>query len=138
MDFVVTRRSGTVSAKAVRYVDDAAELEPVLKTIAATVGDTFADEYCLLTEVDLDRVTIANARDIVGCALDFDFEAQQAVRDYLSHAPSEVRLRDCNAALNDGDRGLRAAKALIPSGILVNRRRTRLGPEAVLSNCFTN
>jgi hypothetical protein len=139
IDFLVFWKSGRVSACAVKYVKDVTDdLRALLETAAASVGDRFADDYRLLTEKGIDRTKLWNARQIIGCARDFDFEAQEELARRLGKAPDHVRVGDCDAMLGDGLRGSRAAMALIKTGRLVVPAGVRLDRHTVLRNLFTS
>lgn len=134
-DFVLTRLSGRRTAYAVKYrgdVDD--ELRETLRLVAEQVGDRFADEYRIITENDLTRTQIENARDILSCGSDFDAEGCALVAEALATQPSRVRLGALGSATGLGERGYRAAVSLVQTGALAVPAGVRLGPEAVLEN----
>ena len=138
-DMLLTMIDGRKIAGAVKYRKDTKEdLRALLRAGADTVGDSFADDWKIYSESQLTRTRIRNARKIIDCGQDFDFEAQNALAIALvGHGP-EIRVADCDAILGDGERGSRAAMALIQSGKLVIGDDDRLGRNTVLRNLFTN
>lgn len=131
--------SGRRTAVAVKYAKDVDDdLRALLSAAASTVGDAFANDYRIFSERGLSRTMIHNARKVISCGLDHDFEAQAAVATALTKAGDRIRLGDCDALLGEGNRGSRAAMALIKFGKLVHPTNERLGPGTVLRNLFTN
>lgn len=138
-DAVVTWNSGIRVAYAIRYVEDVDEaLLEAVRAACDQNGDRFADLYVLLTELDIDPLNTANSRRILSCARDFDFEAQDRIRDLLARCGGQVSLVECDRWVGDGHRGARAAIALIQTGALQIPQGVRLNLQAVLLNCFTN
>ena len=138
-DVVIVWASGARQASPIKYeadVDD--ELLAAVGAVCDQQGDSFADDYVLLTELDTHPTTTANASWIISCGLDFDFEAQAAIRDFLRYQGPEVSLRQCDDHVGDGHRGSRAAIALVQAGLLAVPDGVLLGRHAVLRNCFTN
>ncbi|WAP70067.1 hypothetical protein [Jiella pelagia] len=90
-DCVVTWRSGSRSAIAIKYHDDVEKsgLRHVLACIERSVGDECADDFRIMTERHVDAVTIRNARLMISCGLDFDHAAQQRVRSCLPGMDAE-------------------------------------------------
>lgn len=137
-DFVVTWRSGRRTAFAVKHVEDVDdEIRAVLTAVAEQLGNRFADDFRTLTEAMVDRVSISNAWKIVDCAKDLDLEAMDEVRAYLLSAPHELRLGQIGSAIGLGERGYRAAIALIQSGALRIAPGTLIGPDAIATNSLT-
>src|SRR5690606_37724505 len=63
-DLLVFWKDGSITANACRYADDVEDLDILLQRAADTVGDAFADEYCLLTEVGLSERRVRNAQRV--------------------------------------------------------------------------
>ncbi|NGO54057.1 hypothetical protein [Allomesorhizobium camelthorni] len=138
LDFVVTWTSGYRTAYAVKYAADVdQDLRRVLRAIAERNGDDVADDFCILTEEELDLTTIANAREILSCSTDFDFEGQSVVRDYLAGVGRQVRLGDIGKRSGLSYRGYRAAVALFHDGALVADPAELLRVNLVASNCLS-
>jgi hypothetical protein len=136
-DLSVTRVCGRRDANAVKYRDQVdQDLLDLLECAADTVGDRFADRYAILDDRVLTETMIANARDVISCAKDYDFEAQDFIVDCLRNGNPDVTLAECDAIVGEGRRGSRAATALIQKGKLVLKRGQRLGPNAVLNNGY--
>jgi len=91
----------------------------ILKAIEVEHGSRIADAYRTVTYESLDPVALENARLIVRCGRDQDIAAQRRVRECLADLPATVTLERIAQASGIGHRGLRAAIALIQSGILV-------------------
>lgn len=139
MDLLIIRTNGWREARSVKYVEDQTpELSDLLKAAADEVGDAFADDYGLMSELDITQTQLWNADRILSAAKDFDFEAQRALATRLRSAPRQIRVGDCDAMLGDGVRGSRAAMALVKTGKLVIPRGQRLLRDTVLRNLFTN
>jgi hypothetical protein len=137
-DYMVTWRSGWRSALPVKYQKDIKpDLHAVLQAISDQHGDNIADDFRILTELDIDVVTIANSRQILSCARDFDYEAQDFILEELPRLGEQVSLRDLDALVGEGPRGSRAAMALIPSGHLAIDPGQPLSADALLWNRFT-
>ncbi|WP_140048985.1 hypothetical protein [Devosia lucknowensis] len=138
VDYVVTRTDGLVEANACKYekdIDD--ELLDLLKQAAATVGDAFADEYKTLSEVGLSHRRVMNARQVIDCGKDFDFPAQDAIREAVPSFGPSVSLVELDAVVGDRDRGSRAAIALIQQGLFGVGPHERIGRVRTLRNLFT-
>jgi hypothetical protein len=133
-DFVQKQARGRV-AYAVKYeqdVDD--DLREALRLVSEQLGDRFADEFRILTEKNLTRSQIENAKDILACASDFDFEGQEIVAAQLCGLPSRVRLDEIVRVAGLGNRGRRAAVTLVQKGLLKVPANVRLADDAVLVN----
>ncbi|TPK66326.1 hypothetical protein FJ546_06005 [Mesorhizobium sp. B2-4-19] len=133
-DFVQRQASGRI-AYAVKYeqdVDD--ELLETLRLISEQQGDRFADQYRILTEKDLTLTQIENAREILAYASDFDFEGQALVSAALQRLPARVLIADIVRTTGLGERGRRAAVALIQKGLLKVPANVRLADNAFLIN----
>lgn len=132
-------KTGRISACPVKYQKDVTpDLIDFMKAAAEQVGDKFADDYRLLTEGGVDRTLLWNSRQILRCARDFDFEAEDAMAKELAKAGDWIRVGDCDAMLGDGQRGSRAAMALVKTGRLQVPQGTRLDRHALLRNLFTS
>lgn len=136
-DFVVVWKDGSISACAVKYRKDANELEPLLAAAAREIGDMFADDYRIFSEDGINRTMLWNASWVIRCGKDHDYEAQAALAGVLARYGRSVRVVDCDALLGDGQRGSRAAIALVKTGKLVIPEGERLGRDTVLRNFFT-
>ncbi|WP_095085642.1 hypothetical protein [Mesorhizobium sophorae] len=133
-DFVQRQASGRI-AYAVKYeqdVDD--DLRETLRLISEQQGDRFADEFRILTEKDLTLTQIENAREILAYASDFDFEGQALVTAALQGLPARVLLADVVRETGLGERGRRAAVALVQKGLLKVPANVRLADNALLVN----
>lgn len=137
MDLVVEHRCGHRKAYAIKATardalkDDTAG---TLKLICAqdTVG--FAHDYRLVTFEGLDPVTVTNASLIARCGGEQDHEAWEAVRAVLPDLPPSVTATKIGHASGYDVRGMRAAFALIPAGLLKNPPGQRLHMETPLTN----
>ena len=116
VDFFVVWSDGTRSVIEVKYTRDVARSGVVerLNLMRDRVGDAVADDWRLVTEDDIDLVTLANAEKIISCGLDFDLEGQAIVRRFLKEAGSGLKFADIRRVL--GVRGYRAAVALVQAG----------------------
>jgi len=134
LDFVVTRTDGSRIVYAVRHARDADdELRDVLRAVADHEGDGVADEFRILRETDLDRVSIDNARLVCRCARDFDRAGVARVEDSLPRAGTRTTFRDVARRSGIGARGYRAAVALVQSGLVRPDRGERIRPDAGLT-----
>lgn len=132
LDLVRMRADGLRIAYAVKYaadVDD--ELHALLDAIAAYEGDRIADEYRILTEADLDAVSIENARLVCECARDHDRHALEAVRAVLPGRGDRTTFGEIAEDSGFGWRGYRATVALLQSGLLEAERGRAIGPDTV-------
>ncbi|MGV8954185.1 MAG: hypothetical protein ACOH2M_24010 [Cypionkella sp.] len=137
-DFVVVWKDGSTSACAVKYAKDSAGLDLLLKAAAEEIGHAFADDYRIFGEGGINRTMLWNASWVIRCGKDYDYEAQAALAGILANGSRSVRVADCDAMLGDGQRGSRAAIALIKSGKLAVAEGELLGRHTVLGNLFTN
>lgn len=136
-DFIVEQLDGTRVAYAVKYEEDVTpELEDILKNIASEHGSLVADEFRILTEKDLNLIQLNNARHILDCALDFDFEAQSMVEQYLNDAPRYLCLQQIADDTGLGSDGYRAAVAMIFSRKLRANNTERLSGSVLVENTF--
>ncbi|WP_157944540.1 hypothetical protein [Mangrovicella endophytica] len=131
-DYQVDWWSGVVSTIECKYDEDS-ERKAVPAKIGgigrnAVLGTT--DDYRVVTQFDLDDITIANARAIVACALDDDPEGLEAVRRALPGMPEGFALGDVADASGLGFRGYRAAVALLQSGALSLAPGVAVSPDA--------
>lgn len=119
-DLVVTWESGLRVAYEVKYAEDVVRqgTDALLVDVAARCDDTVADEFRILTETDLDLVTIQNGAFVIECAKDQDRLAMEAVGRWLTLAPDVVTLTDVDIGTGLGLRARRAAVALIQTGML--------------------
>lgn len=136
-DFVVVWKDGSISAMAVKYQKDCEGLPELLRAASETVGDVFADDYRILKETGLNRTMLWNASWVIRCGRDFDYEAQHALAEILARTGRDVQVSECDAMIGDGQRGSRAAIALIKSGNLVIPNGERLERGTILRNLFT-
>ncbi|KRB31501.1 hypothetical protein [Mesorhizobium sp. Root172] len=133
-DFVQRQASGRI-AYAVKYEEDVDDdLRETLRLTSEQQGDRFADEFRILTEKDLTLTQIANAREILAYASDFDFEGQALVTAALQGLPARVLLADVVRVTGLGERGRRAAVALVQKGLLKVPANVRLADNALLVN----
>ncbi|MBS3652082.1 hypothetical protein KEU06_26115 [Pseudaminobacter sp. 19-2017] len=133
-DFVQHLASGRI-AYAVKYEDDVDdELRETLRCVAQQVGDRFAGEFRTLTEKDLTRIQVENAQDVLDAARDFDFEGQSLAAAVLKALPARVTLAEIARASGLGERGRRAAVALVQKGLLKVPSNERLTSNALLFN----
>jgi hypothetical protein len=139
VDFLVIRKNGWREARSIKYVEDqTADLRGLLEAAAEEVGDAFADDYGIMSELDITQTQLWNAAHIVSALKDADPEAQKELAQRLRSAPRQIRVGDCDTMLGDGVRGSRAAMALVKTGKLVIPPGQRLGRDTVLGNLFTN
>lgn len=137
MDLVVEFRCGHRKAYAVKSsqaeaVED--ETEEKLRLISAFNPATFASDYRLVTFDGLDPIAVTNASLINRCARELDHDAQDAVRAVLSRLGRRVTANEIGTASGYGCRGMRAAFALIPAGLLRNPPGKRLHMDTPLTN----
>jgi hypothetical protein len=136
-DVVVRLRDGRRVAYATKRSerellnDDTIE---ILEAIAAEHGSRVADEYRTVTYETLDPIALKNAKLIVGCGRDQDIAGQRRVREVLADLGPTVTLREVAEASGLGDRGVRAAVALIQSGILMPPRGQHLALDLPMEN----
>jgi hypothetical protein len=136
-DIVVEWRDGLREAIAVRqsdrglHADDTVE---VVKAICAQHGAKLADDFRAITYETLDPVAVLNGRQIIRCGRDHDYAAQSAVRGALRRLGPATTLREVAIASGHGQRGVRAAVALLQSGIIVSPPGERLRLDLPLEN----
>lgn len=137
IDVVVEHRCGARRAYAVKHSAAAAlndDTAGKLRLICEQDTDGIADDYRLVTFEGLDPVTVVNASLIARCGEYQDHEAWAAVRALLPNLPATVTAAGIGAASGYGVRGMRAAFALIPAGILRNPPGQRLHMDTPLTN----
>lgn len=136
-DIVVHWSDGLREAIAIRqsvdglHADDTIE---VISVICVQQGARFADDYRAITYETLDPVAVLNGRLILRCGRDHDHAARSAVRRALTLLGPVTTLREIAIATDLGQRGVRAAVALLQSGILMNPPGERLGLDLQLEN----
>lgn len=101
------------------------------------VGDDFANEYRLLTELHLNDIAVANAKSIIESGRDFDIRGQEVVWAALMRAPATITLAEIGELSGLGARGERAAMALIQQGALRFNPAEMLSPTVKLRNLCT-
>jgi len=106
----------------------------MLELVAASNGDAFADEYCILTEKSIDAVSIRNARLIIECCTDFDEAGRAIIRSVLRACGPRVCLGDIGALSGLQQRGFRAAVSLLHEGALSTPPGEALSPQTVAEN----
>ena len=109
----------------------------MLELAAATNGDSFADEYSILTERTLDVVSVRNARLIMECCTDFDEAACTIVGSFLRECGPRIRLGDLGALTGLQWRGFRAAVSLLHEGLLSVPQSELVCPETVAENLLS-
>lgn len=92
----------------------------VVKTICAQHGNRIAHDYRAVTYETLDPYAVLNGREIVDCGRDHDHAGKDAVRKALRRLGPVTTLREVATATGLGQPGVRAAVALLQSGILMN------------------
>jgi hypothetical protein len=137
-DIVVQWWSGWREAFAVKQSDndllDADDTLHVLKAISEQYGTRLADDYRVVTYDTLDPVAVMNGRVILRCGRDQDHAAMDVVRATLARLGPVVTLAEVAEQSCMGKRGLRAAVALIQSGLLMPPRGERLRVDLPLEN----
>ncbi|WP_315744841.1 MULTISPECIES: hypothetical protein [unclassified Bradyrhizobium] len=118
VDALVTFSSGKRVAYFIKYAADAKKhgLADLIRTIAAESAPRTADEFRLLTELNIDLITIKNSRRIVECGCRLDLEATGMVRNHLRSSPRVVTPRSVARDTGLGRRGSNALIALLQSG----------------------
>ncbi|RST83070.1 hypothetical protein EJC49_23020 [Aquibium carbonis] len=128
-------KNGLVQANYLKYEEGVTRaLERDIELTVDQVGDRFAHEYRIVTEADLTANQIANARDVIECAKDFDREAEGLVKAVLKVLPDRVLLAEVAAATRLGTRAVRAATAMVGKGFLEIPRNVRLDGQTLLLN----
>lgn len=117
--------------EAALLADDTVE---VIKAICAQHGPEIADDYRAITYETLDPVAVLNGRQILRCGRDHDYVGQTAVRKALASLGPVTTFREVAASTGLGQRGVRAATALLQSGILANPPGERLSLDLLLEN----
>lgn len=136
-DLIVEWVCGRREAVAVRQTveglhrDDTVE---VIKAICAQHGARFADDYRAVTYETLDPVAVLNGREILRCGRDHDHTGKNAVRQALPRLGHITTLREIADTTALGQRGVRAAVALLQSGILGVPAGERLRLDLPLEN----
>ncbi|MCP1548436.1 MULTISPECIES: hypothetical protein [Methylorubrum] len=110
------------------------ETVEIVKTICAQHGSRLADDYRAVTYETLDPFAVLNGRDIIECGRDRDEAGKAAIRKALPGLGPVTTLREVAMATGLGPRGVRAAKALLQSGILMNPPGKRLDLDLELGN----
>lgn len=136
IDFLVIYDDGKRVAYSVKYVEnvESTDLRGLLRDICEGCDGDFADEYVILTEGDIDLLTLRNATEIIACGKDFDIEAMTAVRDALPSCGQTVTPREIGRFTGLGRRGERATIALIQSGAVTLRRGDKVSPDTPFDN----
>ena len=136
-DIVVQWSDGLREAIAIRQSVDGLHADDTIEVISAICvqhGARFADDYRAITYETLDPVAVLNGRLILRCGRDHDHAARSAVRRALTLLGPVTTLREIAIATDLGQRGVRAAVALLQSGILMNPPGERLGLDLPLEN----
>ena len=137
MDVVTEDHAGRKTAWAVRQTEaDLARDDTIgkLQAIRSAHGSRFAHEYRVVTYETLDPVAVLNGRQILDCGRDLDQVGREAVLDALLRLGPSVTLDQIAGATGLGERGRRAATALLASGLLVSPPGERLRPDLPLEN----
>lgn len=130
-DFFVRWLSGRLTAVEVKYAADVEKqgLRRKLAEVTRGVKRHPVHEYRIYTERDFDEVTLSNAREIVDCANDNDELGVGHVRGLLPPSGTTIRLGEVERLSGLGERGYRAAVALLragdlalPGGVAVSRQ----------------
>ena len=137
IDVVVEHRCGHRKAYAVKDTKKSAvedDTEAKLELICDQDTDDVADDFRLVTFEGLSPVAVENASLIARCGAQEDREAWEAVRATLPNLPGTVTAAGLGEASGYGVRGMRAAFALIPAGLLRNPPGERLHMDTPLTN----
>jgi hypothetical protein len=137
IDVVVEHRCGHRKAYAVKDTAEAALKDDTagkLRLICEQDTSGLADDYRLVTFEGLDPAAVGNASLIARCGAEQDREAWEAVRAILPGLPGTVTAAAVGEASGYGVRGMRAAFALIPAGLLRNPPGERLHMDTPLTN----
>lgn len=129
IDFIVTWTDGTREAFSVKHSEEALAtdgVETVLQAIHAEHGAKIADDFRTITYEGLDPVAVLNGRLILRCGRDRDHAGMEAIREALQRLGPATTLREIAVASGLGQRGVRAAVALLQSGILTSPAGERL------------
>ena len=133
---VTTRRGRRIgfAVKATREEALRADVEGVLRAIKAGGDADVADRLASISMDRLDPVAVLNAQDVLERGLDQDHRGLAAVGAALRGMGRTITLREVAHATRFGDRGVRAAVALVQAGALVIPRGERLRPDLQLEN----
>lgn len=137
IDVVVEHRCGRRVAYAVKDTAESAQKDDTwakLQLICDQDTDGVADDFRLVTFEGLDPTAVENASLIARCGAEQDREAWEAVRATLPNLPRTVTAAGIGQASGYGVRGMRAAFALIPAGLLRNPPGQRLHMDTPLTN----
>jgi hypothetical protein len=136
-DILVDWVGGVRQAIAVKNTDAALRADdtvPAIEAICAQHGARLAHDYRAVTYETLDPVAVLNGRLILRCGRDHDYAAMDAVRQALPRLGPATTLREVATLTGLGQRGVRAAVALLQSGILMNPPGKRLCLDLLLEN----
>ncbi|WP_437871006.1 hypothetical protein ACSD7O_17405 [Methylorubrum extorquens] len=136
-DILVDWVGGVRQAIAVKQTTDALYADDtvaVVDAICAQHRAKLADDYRAVTYESLDPVAVLNGRLILRCGRDHDYAAMDAVRRALTRLGPATTLREVAVATGLGRRGVRAAVALLQSGVLMNPPGKRLDLDLPLEN----
>ncbi|MGY2049165.1 hypothetical protein [Methylobacterium sp. JK268] len=136
-DILVDWANGVREAIAVKQTFEGLhrdETVAIVEAICAQKGSRLADDYRAITYETLDPVAVLNGRYIVACGRDHDHAGLRTVRAVLPGLGPVTSLREVALAVGLGQRGVRAAAALLQSGILMNPPGKRLGLDLPLEN----
>ncbi|TFZ59775.1 hypothetical protein E4V01_07440 [Methylorubrum sp. Q1] len=137
IDVVVEHRCGHRKAYAVKDTAKAAledDTAGKLRLICEQDTAGLADDYRLVTFAGLDPAAVENASLIARCGAEQDREAWEGDRAILPGLPGTVTAAGLGEASGYGVRGMRAAFALIPAGLLRNPPGERLHMHTPLTN----
>lgn len=112
-------------------------MDAVLTAIKARHGSRFADDYRFVSFQSLDPATVLNAKLIHRCGDELDEDARRAVRAVLPGLGPETTAAEIGRATGLDARGMRAAFALIPSGVLVNLPGRQITFDSPLTNLLS-
>ncbi|TNC11693.1 hypothetical protein FF100_18835 [Methylobacterium terricola] len=141
IDFIVEWADGRREAFAVKHSEAAVAadgVEAVLRAICAEHGAEIADDFRTVTYETLDPVAVLNGRLILRCGRDRDHAALKAVQAALTRLGPGTTFREVALASGLGQRGVRAAVALLQSGILASPPGERLHLDLPLTNRAAN
>ena len=136
-DILVDWTDGVREAIAIRQTFEGLhsdETVAIVEAICAQSGSRLADNYRAITYETLDPVAVLNGREIVACGRDHDHAGLRAVRSVLPELGPITSLREVAKATGLDQRGVRAAIALLQSGILMNPPGERLDLDLPLEN----
>ncbi len=135
IDALVDWTTGWRSATEFKYAADAKrqDTERLLNEVAAGLESHVADDFRIVTEEDLDETTIANARLIVACGNDRDYDAVEAVRETMPKPGTVLPLGEFGDISRFGYRGYRAAVSLVQAGAVAAAPEMSLSPDAIVT-----